>query len=170
MPSVTRNEGIFSRVTNKPLTRPMRTAVTIAITKATPSEATPALKSVHISTGEKPKTEPTERSNSPAVMRRVMASAMKPISTVKISVLLMFRGERKSGLIDQKTRSSTTRSTNGPSSGLAMRRRTSGLRSTSDSRSLSCVAPGRAEGGASGASHGAQNAPAWAYLADRIFL
>ena len=57
------------------------------------------MKSVHISTGEKPNTEPTERSNSPDVISSVIASAMRPSSTVKVSVLLMFSGDRKSGLI-----------------------------------------------------------------------
>ena len=57
-----------------------------------------------MSTGEKPKTDPTERSNSPDVMSSVMASAMRPSSTVKVRMLLMFSGERKLGLIDQKTK------------------------------------------------------------------
>ena len=35
MPSVTRNEGIFSRVTNKPLTSPISAATTRQMTKAT---------------------------------------------------------------------------------------------------------------------------------------
>src|SRR5215207_4838249 len=98
MPSVTRKDGIFSFVTNQPLTRPMKAATTSATTKPTSSEVTPALKSVHISTGEKPKTEPTERSNSPDVISSVMASAIRPSSTVKASVLLTFCGERKLGL------------------------------------------------------------------------
>ena len=93
-----------------------------ATTKATSSEVTPALKSVHISTGEKPNSEPTERSNSPEVISSVIASAMRPSSTVKASVLEMFCGDRKSGLIAVKTTSSTTSRTNGPNSGLAIRR------------------------------------------------
>ena len=82
----------------------------------------PLLNSVHISTGEKPNTEPTERSNSPEVISSVIASAIRPSSTVKASVLEMFCGDRKSGLIAQKTTSSTTSRTNGPNSGLAIRR------------------------------------------------
>ena len=81
------------------------------------------MKSVHISTGAKPKTEPTERSNSPEVISSVMASAIRPSSTVKASVLEMFCGERKLGLIAVKTTSSTTSSTSGPNSGRAIRRR-----------------------------------------------
>ena len=55
----------------------------------------PVLNSVHISTGAKPKTEPTERSNSPAVISSVIASAMRPSSTVKVRVLETLSGERK---------------------------------------------------------------------------
>ena len=65
MPSVTRNDVIFSRVTNQPLTSPITAAIANAATKATFSEVAPLLNSVHISTGEKPNTEPTDRSNSP---------------------------------------------------------------------------------------------------------
>ena len=61
---------------------------------------TPWLKSVHIITGAKPNSEPTERSNSPAVISSVIASAMRPSSTVKVSVLEMLRIDRKSGLIE----------------------------------------------------------------------
>ena len=83
---------------------------------------TPLLESVHISTGEKPNTEPTERSNSPEVISSVIASAIRPSSTVKASVLLIFPGDRKSWLIAQNTNSSTTSSTNGPNSGRAISR------------------------------------------------
>ena len=132
MPSVTRKEGIFSRVTNSPLTSPMSAAPISASANATSSEVTPALNSVHISTGEKPKSEPTERSNSPEVISSVMASAISPSSTVKTSVLEMFCGERKSGLIAVKTASSTTSRMNGPNSGLAIRRWISARSSTSE--------------------------------------
>ncbi len=57
------------------------------------------MNSVHISTGEKPNSEPTERSNSPDVISSVIASAIRPSSTVKASVLEMFCGDRKSWLI-----------------------------------------------------------------------
>ena len=60
----------------------------------------PALKSAHITTGAKPKTEPTERSNSPEVIRSVMASAIRPSSTVKVSALPMLVSDRNAGLID----------------------------------------------------------------------
>ena len=123
MPSVTRNEGILRRVTNSPLMSPISAATTRLITNATPSEVRPALNSVHITTGAKPNSEPTERSNSPAVISSVIASAMSPSSTVKVSVLLMLRIDRKSGLIAVKTTSSTMSSTNGPNSGAEMSRR-----------------------------------------------
>ena len=74
----------------------MKAATSSATTKPTSSEVTPALNSVHISTGEKPNSEPTDRSNSPDVISSVMASAIRPSSTVKASVLLMFCGDRKS--------------------------------------------------------------------------
>ncbi len=92
------------------------------MTKETSSEATPVLNRVHMITGAMPKTEPTERSNSPEVMSSVMPRAMRPSSTVKLSVLLMLRGERKSWLIDQNAMSSTIRRTRGPNSGRAMKR------------------------------------------------
>ena len=83
---------------------------------------TSLLNSVHMMTAEKPNTEPTDRSNSPDVISKVMASAMRPSSTVKASVLLMFSSDRNSGLIDQKTTSSTTSRTSGPNSGCEMKR------------------------------------------------
>ena len=58
----------------------------------------PALKSAHITTGAKPKTEPTERSNSPDVIRSVMASAIRPSSTVKVSALPMLVSDRNAGI------------------------------------------------------------------------
>jgi hypothetical protein len=80
----------------------------------------PVLKSVHITTGAKPKTEPTDRSNSPDVIRSVMASAISPSSTVKVSALPMLPSDRNVGLIAVKTISISTSSTKGPSSGLAI--------------------------------------------------
>ena len=59
----------------------------------------PALNSVHITTGAKPNTEPTDRSNSPEVISSVIASAIRPSSTVKASVLQMLSSDRKSRLI-----------------------------------------------------------------------
>ena len=88
----------------------------------------PWLNRVHITIGEKPNTAPTERSNSPAVIRSVIASAIRPSSTEKTSVFEMLSGDRKSGLIAVKTTSSMTSRTNGPNSGLAIRRRTSDCR------------------------------------------
>ena len=73
----------------------------------------PSLKSVHITTGEKPNTEPTERSNSPAVISSVMASAIMPSSGVKASRLPMLSidrnvafssGERDDGADEQDER------------------------------------------------------------------
>ena len=122
MPRVTRKDGIFSRVTKKPLKSPIPTAVSIAIRNESSSEAAPLLKSVHISTGANPKSEPTERSNSPAVIRSVIASAISPSSTVKVSVFEILSGERNDGLIHQKTTSSSTSSTSGPNSGMATKR------------------------------------------------
>ena len=123
MPRVTRNEGIFSRVTNSPLNSPISAATTRLIKNATPSDATPALNSVHMTTGANPNSDPTDRSNSPAVISSVIASAMSPSSTVKVRVLLILRTDRKSGLIALNTASSITSSTNGPNSGAEMRRR-----------------------------------------------
>src|ERR1700759_1731172 len=76
-----------------------------------------------MTTGAKPKTETTERSNSPAVMRSVMASAMRPSSTVKVSVLETLSGETKAGLIAAKIAISRIRRTRGPNSGAEMKRR-----------------------------------------------
>ena len=122
MPSVTRKEGIFNCVTNQPLTSPMKAATSKATMKPTSSEVRPLLNSVHISTGEKPNSEPTDRSNSPDVISNVMASAIRPSSTVKASVFEIFCGDRKSWLNPQKTEISTTSSTKGPNSGRAIRR------------------------------------------------
>ena len=87
MPSVTRNDGILSRVTNRPFTSPISAAMTMATRKPSSSGMIPWLNRVHITIGEKPNTAPTERSNSPAVIRSVIASAIRPSSTVKTSVL-----------------------------------------------------------------------------------
>src|SRR5215204_3273886 len=122
MPSVTRNDGILSRVTNRPLTRPIKAATASATMNAVSSDVTPLLNKVHINTGVKPKSEPTDRSNSPDVISSVIASAIKPNSTVKASVLLMFCGDRKSGFTVVNTTISTTRSTSGPNSDRAISR------------------------------------------------
>ena len=122
MPNVTKNDGIFSRVTNRPLIVPIRAATISATTKATLSEVSPLLNKVHISTGEKPNSDPTERSNSLAVINNVIASAIKPSSTVNVSVLLILRTDRKSGLIAVKTISSSKSNTNGPNSGIEIKR------------------------------------------------
>ena len=58
----------------------------------------PPLNSVHISTGEKPNSDPTERSNSPDVISSVIVRAMRPSSTVNASVLLMFCRGQKVGI------------------------------------------------------------------------
>src|ERR1700743_2901941 len=76
-----------------------------------------------MTTGAKPNTEPTEESNAPAVMRSVMASAIRPSSTVKVSVLETLSGERNAELIAAKTAISRTSSTKGPNSGADMKRR-----------------------------------------------
>src|SRR5947209_3692002 len=68
-------------------------------------------------TGAKPNSEPTERSNSPAVINSVIASAIRPSSTVNVSVLDMLSTDRKSGLIAVNTASSSTSNTRGPNSG-----------------------------------------------------
>ena len=70
MPRVTRKDGIFSRVTNSPLNNPISAATTRLIRNATPSDVRPALNSVHMTTGANPNSEPTERSNSPAVIKQ----------------------------------------------------------------------------------------------------
>ena len=92
MPSVTRNEGILSLVTNQPLTKPMKAAASSVARKASSSGRAPVLNSVHIITAEKPNTEPTERSNSPAVISSVIGRAIRPSSTVKVSVLPILPG------------------------------------------------------------------------------
>ena len=88
------------------------------------SDMVPALNSAHITTGAKPKTEPTERSNSPEVISRVMASAIRPSSTVKVSALPTLVSDMNAGLIAVKTTSISTRSTSGPNSGIATKSRT----------------------------------------------
>ena len=124
MPSVTRNDGIPSRVTKTPFTKPMQSATPIAIRNAGNSDMVPALNSAHITTGAKPKTEPTERSNSPEVISRVMASAIRPSSTVKVSALLTLVSDMNAGLMAVKTTSISTRSASGPNSGIATKSRT----------------------------------------------
>jgi len=100
----------------------MASAISMATTKAAGSGMSPALKKAHITTGANPKTEPTDRSNSPAVIRSVIASAIRPSSTVKVRALPMLFSDRKVGLITVKTRIIATSSTSGPNSGLATRR------------------------------------------------
>ena len=77
------------------------------------------LNSVHIITAEKPNTEPTERSNSPAVISSVIGRAIRPSSTVKVSVLPILPAEMNCGLIAENTTSSSTSRTKGPNSGRA---------------------------------------------------
>src|SRR3984957_13281709 len=56
-------------------------------------------------------------------MRIVMASAMRPSSTVKVSVFETLSGDRNAGLIAAKTAISRIKSTKGPSSGADLMRR-----------------------------------------------
>src|ERR1700688_111881 len=67
--------------------------------------------------GAKPKTEPTDRSNSPAVMSSVIPSVIMPSSGVKANKLLILLVERKAGDRRVKTRISTASKTNAPTSG-----------------------------------------------------
>ena len=82
------------------------------------------LKSVHMITGENPNTDPTERSNSPDVINSVMARAIKPSSTVKVSALLMLVSDKNAGLMEVKTASINTSRISGPNSGIATNNRT----------------------------------------------
>ena len=52
-----------------------------------------------------------------------MASAMRPSSTVKVSVFETLSGDRNAGLIAAKTAISRIKSTKGPNSGADMMRR-----------------------------------------------
>src|ERR1700686_3278367 len=70
--------------------------------------------------GAKPKTEPTARSNSPAVISSVIPKVIMPSSGVKANKLLMLLVERKAGDRAVKTRISTTNKINGPNSGEAI--------------------------------------------------
>ena len=135
MPSVTRNEGILSRVTNQPLTKPISAAADQrdAGTPA-PAAATPVLNSVHITHRARSRTPSRPRGRTrPAVISSVIGSAIRPSSTVKVSVLLMLRSDRNCGLIAENTTSSRTSRTNGPNSGRAIRRWRSGRCSTAGS-------------------------------------
>ena len=73
MPSVTRNDGILSRVTNQAVDEPDEAAARSGRQEGELERRGPVLNRVHIRTGEKPNTEPTERSNSPAVISSVIA-------------------------------------------------------------------------------------------------
>ncbi len=85
--------------------------------KATSSEKMPSLKKNHISTGAKPNTEPTDRSNSPDVISSVMARATMPSSGVNASRLPMLRVEAKAPFNSVKVMKAPTSSANGPASG-----------------------------------------------------
>ena len=67
--------------------------------------------------GAKPKTEPTERSNSPAVISSVIPKVIIPSSGVNANKLLMLLVERKAGARTVKTRISAPSKTSGPNSG-----------------------------------------------------
>src|ERR1700730_14230206 len=70
--------------------------------------------------GAKPKSEPTDRSNSPAVISSVIPKVIMPSSGVKANKLLMLLVERKAGDRAVKTRISTTNKISGPNSGEAI--------------------------------------------------
>ena len=123
MPSVTRNEGTRNRVTNQPLTRPMATPMTMAMTNPTSMPRVVSLATVHMTTAVKPKTEPTERSNSPDVMSSVMAKAIMPSSGVKAMRLLMLPTEMKVADSSVKAMMAPISSAKGPASGCASSRR-----------------------------------------------
>ena len=67
--------------------------------------------------GAKPKTEPTDRSNSPAVISSVIPKVIMPSSGVKANRLLMLLAERKAGDRAVKMMISTASKTSGPNSG-----------------------------------------------------
>ena len=94
----------------------------MVIAKAASSDMPALLNKVHISTAEKPKTDPMERSNSPAVISSVMARAISPSSTVNAMMLLRLLSDRKAGLMALKMTNSATRRISGPISGRRMRR------------------------------------------------
>ena len=97
----------------------MKTPTIMARKKPTSMPQVVSLATVHMMTAVKPKTEPTERSNSPAVMSSVMARAIMPSSGVKAMRLLMLPTEMKVADISVKTMMAPMRSANGPNSGLA---------------------------------------------------
>ena len=68
--------------------------------------------------GANPNTEPTERSNSPEVINKVIPRVIIPSSGVNASMLLMFAGERNAGDHAVNTTISMTSRTKGPNSGL----------------------------------------------------
>ena len=106
-----------SRVTIRPLMRPMTTAAPMATRKASSKGMPASLMKVHMSTAEKPKTDPTERSNSPAVMSIVMPSAIMPSSGVNISRLLKLPAVRYVAESSEKVMRARMSSPNGPASG-----------------------------------------------------
>ncbi len=110
---------MFSRVTKMPETIPITSATPRARRKAGTSAIVSVLNRVHITTGVNPNTEPTDRSNSPLVISKVIARAIRPSSTVKVNAFDMFVSDMKAGLIDVKTTSMTINRTRGPNSGIA---------------------------------------------------
>ena len=100
-----------------------------------------SLMSVHMSTAENPKTEPTERSNSPAVMSRVMPSAIMPSSAVNTSRLLKLP-RRQVCRVESSENAMMARMSRpkGPASGwVRARRRPSTTRLDAGRRPASCA-------------------------------
>ena len=119
MPSVVMKEGMAKRSVTTPLTKPMPAAATRPNSTAGANEK-PATSEIAMTIGAMAKTEPTEMSNSPAIIRIVTPIATRPISGRRPRTPRMFSYDRKTPFeVNSNTIVSAIRRTTPASSGLS---------------------------------------------------
>ena len=103
MPSVWMKAGMRKRTTTVPLTRPTSAPVSRPPRIATGTGSAAAVISLAETTAERPATEPTERSNSPATSSMVWPMAMMPTKETTRRMARTLRSEMKAGSIAVKS-------------------------------------------------------------------
>ena len=97
MPRVTRNDGMPARVVSRPLSMPTNPPVRIPKRAPTTQLSANCCIASPETTPQSATTEPTERSNSPAMMTIVIPTARMDTNVVCRRMFVQFSGDRKTG-------------------------------------------------------------------------
>ncbi|CDX50628.1 hypothetical protein MPL1032_110231 [Mesorhizobium plurifarium] len=121
MPSVWMKAGMPSLTTITPLSSPIAAPTPIPPRMATVTGSAAAVISLAATTADRPATEPTDRSNSPATSRMVWPMAMMPTNDTTLRMARMLRSDRKAGSSSQKKTISRAIAASTPTSPMAMK-------------------------------------------------